>query len=89
MVTEKSPELIFVAIIWEFRRFIMGTVTGTKNFSFLSGRTGIEKKFRTVKRINSGKFWYQKKFRNRYRKNLVPKKVLVSVSFNILGTVTH
>ena len=36
-----------------------------------------------------------KKSRNRYRKNLVPKKVLyrkkvlVSVLFNILGTVTH
>ena len=27
--------------------------------------------------------------RNRYRKNLVPEKVPVSVSFNILGTVTH
>ena len=30
-----------------------------------------------------------KKSRNRYRKNLVPKKVPVSVSFKILGTVTH
>ena len=35
------------------------------------------------------KILYRKKSRNRYRKNLVPKKVPVSVSFEILGTVTH
>ena len=32
-----------------------------------------------------GKIWYRKKFQNRYRKNLVLKKVLVSVS-KIFGT---
>ena len=37
----------------------------------------------------SEKFGTGKKSRNRYRKNLVPEKVPVSVSFNILGTVTH
>ena len=36
-----------------------------------------------------GKIWYRKKYRYRYRKYLVPEKSLVSVSFNILGTVTH
>ena len=35
------------------------------------------------------KIWYRKKYRYRYRKYLVPEKVSVSVSFNILGTVTH
>ena len=35
-----------------------------------------------------GKIWYRKKYRYRYRKHLVPEKK-VSVSFNILGTVTH
>ena len=34
-----------------------------------------------------GKSWYRKKYRYRYRKYLVPEKV--SVSFKILGTVTH
>ena len=34
-----------------------------------------------------GKTWYRKKYRYRYRKYLVPEKV--SVSLNILGTVTH
>ena len=32
-----------------------------------------------------GKIWYRKKSRNRYRENLVPKKVSVSVS-KIFGT---
>ena len=50
-----------------------------------------------------GKIWYRKKSRNRYRKKFgtgkstgigieniwYRKKVSVSVSFNILGTVTH
>ena len=54
-------------------------------------------------RTGIGKIWYRKKSRNRYREDLVPtkstgigikniwyrKKVSVSVSFNILGTVTH
>ena len=48
-----------------------------------------------------GKIWYRKKSRNRYRKDLVPKKVPVLVSkilgtgnnywyrLTFLGTVTH
>ena len=36
-----------------------------------------------------GKIWYRKKYQYRYRKYLVPEKVSVLVSFNILGTVTH
>ena len=58
------PELIFVAKNFEFRRFIMGTGTGTGNFSF----------FLVVSEPVSEKFGTGKKSRNRYRKNLVPEK---------------
>ena len=51
------PELIFVAKIFEFRRFIMGTGTGTGNFSF----------FLVVSEPVSEKFGTGKKSRNRYR----------------------
>ena len=37
----------------------------------------------------SDKFGTEKRYRYRYRKYLVPEKVSVSVSSNILGTVTH
>ena len=54
-------------------------------------RNRYRKKLVPEKNIGTGigKIWYRKKSRNRYRKNLVPEKVPVSVSFNILGTVTH
>ena len=51
------PELIFVAKNIEFRRFIMGTGTGTGNFSF----------FLVVSEPVSEKFGTGKKSRNRYR----------------------
>ena len=55
-------------------------------FIFWGGiETGIGKSLRT----GIGKIWYQKKYRYRYRKYLVPEKVSVSVLFDILGTVTH
>ena len=58
------------------------------NFIFSGGiGTGIVKNW--YSKPVSLKFGIGKKSRNRYRKNLVPKKVPVSVSFNILGTVTH
>ena len=61
----------------------MGTGTGTGNFSFfLVVSEPVSEKF------GIGKIWYRKKYRYRYRKHLVPEKK-VSVSFNILGTVTH
>ena len=60
------PELIFVAKIFEFRRFIMGTGTGTGNFSF----------FLVVSEPVSEKFGTGKKSRNRYRSNLVSEKSL-------------
>ena len=63
------PELIFVAKILEFRTFLVGTGTGTRNFKF----------FLVVSEPVSGKFGIGKNSRNRYRKNLVPKKVPVSV----------
>ena len=51
------PELIFVAKMFVFRTFIMGTGTGTGNFSF----------FLVVSEPVSEKFGTGKKSRNRYR----------------------
>ena len=45
--------------------------------------------FLVVSEPVSEKIGSGKKSRNRYGKYLVPEKVAVSVSFNILGTVTH
>ena len=73
-----------------------GTSTGTDTGSDSGTDTGLG--------IVIGKIWYRKKVSEplsdnvgtkkitrpyRYRKYLVPEKVLVSVSFNILGTLTH
>ena len=52
LVPEKVPEPVLeknFSIIFEFRRFIMGTGTGTRNFSFIlvvSEKFGTEKKSR-------------------------------------------
>ena len=60
------PELIFVAKFFDFRRIIMGTGTGTGNFSF----------FLVVSEPVSEKNGTGKKSWNRYRKNLVAEKSL-------------
>ena len=86
------PELIFFAKILEFRRFIIGTgtvlvsVPGICHFSGGIG-TGIGKIWyrKKVSEPVSVKLSIGKKSRNRYRENLVPKKVPVSVS-KIFGT---
>ena len=63
----------------------MGNGTGTGNFSFF---LVVSEKFGTGKKVSEPvlvKNGIGKKSRNRYRKNLVPKKVPVSVS-KIFGT---
>ena len=63
----------------------MGTGTGTGNLLFfLVVSEPVSEKFGTEKSpgIGLGKFWYRKKYRNRSRKNLVPKKVPEPVSEN-------
>ena len=49
----------------------------------------VSENFATGKSLGTGvgKIWYRKKYRYRYQKYLVLEKV--SISFNILGTVTH
>merc|ERR1712218_60093 len=69
------PEQIFVAIFFEFGKFIMGTGTGTGNFSF----------FLVVSEPVSEKFGTGKKSRNRYWKNLVSEKSLGTV----IGKIWH
>ena len=66
--TDFRPKTLGILKIHNRYRYRIGT--GTKIFSF----------FLVASEPVSEKNWYCKKSRNRYRYNLVPKKVLVSVS---------
>ena len=95
--TECCCQNLEILKIYNGNRYRVGT--GTRNIFFLVLSEPVSEKSGTGKSPESVslKFGMGKKSRNRYRKNSVPKKgnvwyrnkVSVSVSFNILGTVTH
>ena len=80
--TNYCHQILGMLKIYNGYRSFIGT--GTGNFSFF---LVVSEKFGTGKSLGTGigKIWYRKKSQNRYWKNFVPRKVLVSVT-EIFGT---
>ena len=81
-----QKSLGFVGLNHGFLKFGIGIGFGFETFPVLwLGTDSVSKKFGIEKSIGFGigKIWYRKKYRIRYRKNLVSKKVSDSVSEKI------